>query len=149
MRAYTTTLHSLLENDTERFIVAKEGFEAKPYRCPAGKLTIGIGWNLDAGITERAALLVFRDQIKTITDALTVKFPWFGDLNEARRAALISMAFQMGLAGLYGFRQTLAYVEAGQYEAAAAGMLASKWARQTPRRARETAYMMRYGRFPE
>lgn len=145
----TTTLRNLLENDTERFIVAQEGYESKPYRCTAGKLTIGIGWNLDAGITERAALLVFRDQIKTITDALTVKFPWFGSLCEARRAALISMAFQMGLAGLYGFKQTLAYVEAGQYEAAAAGMLASKWARQTPRRARETAYMMRYGRFPE
>lgn len=145
----TTTLRSMLANDTERFIVAKEGYESTPYRCMSGKLTIGIGWNLDAGITERAALLVFRDQIKTITDALTVKFSWFGDLNEARRAALISMAFQMGLAGLYGFRQTLAYVEAGQYEAAAAGMLASKWARQTPKRARETAYMMRYGKFPE
>ena len=145
----TTTLRNLLENDTERFIVAKEGFEPKPYRCTAGKLTIGIGWNLDAGISERAALLVFRDQITAIDTALRCKFPWFGDLCEARRAALISMAFQMGLAGLYSFKQTLAYVEAGEYAAASAGMLTSKWATQTPKRARETAYMMRYGRFPE
>lgn len=145
----TEKLKSLLKNDTERFIAHEEGFRSKPYRCTAGKLTIGIGWNLDVGITEQAALLVFRCQLGEIENALLERFPWFKRLTEARKAALISMAFQMGLAGLYGFKNTLKYIEAGNYEQAARNMLQSKWARQTPARAERTAYMVRYGEFQE
>lgn len=145
----TENLKNLLANDTERFIAREEDFRSKPYRCKAGKLTIGIGWNLDAGISERLAALVFHEQVGEIEAALLAKFPWFKRLTEARRAALVSMAFQMGLQGLYGFKNTLRYIEAGDYENAARNMLQSKWARQTPARAERTAYMMRYGRFYE
>ena len=145
----TENLKNLLANDTERFIAREEDFRSMPYRCKAGKLTIGIGWNLDAGISERLAALVFHEQVGEIEAALLAKFPWFGRLTEARRAALVSMAFQMGLAGLYGFKNTLKFIEAGDYENAARNMLQSKWAQQTPARAERTAYMMRYGRFVE
>lgn len=134
----------------EKYIIAEEGYSQKPYRCTAGKLTIGYGFNLDdAGLSREESLMILRHRLHGIEDALEAKFPWFNFLIMARRAALIGMAYQMGLAGLYGFKQTLAYVEAGRYTEAAAGMLASKWARQTPARARRAAYMMRYGRFPE
>lgn len=134
----------------EKYIIAEEGYSEKPYRCPAGKLTIGYGFNLeDAGLSREESLLILRYRLDRIAAALEQKWPWFRDLSYPRKAALIGMAYQMGLAGLYGFKNTLAYVEAGQYEAAAAGMLASKWARQTPPRARRAAYMMRYGKFPE
>lgn len=134
----------------EQYIIREEGYSEKPYRCTAGKLTIGFGFNLeDAGLSREESLLILRYRLDRIAAALEQKWPWFRILNYARRAALIGMAYQMGLAGLYGFKQTIAYVEAAQYEAAAAGMLASKWARQTPPRARRAAYMMRYGRFPE
>lgn len=134
----------------EQYIIREEGYSEKPYRCPAGKLTIGFGFNLeDAGLSREESLLILRYRLDRISAALAAKWPWFRDLSYPRKAALIGMAYQMGLAGLYGFKQTIAYVEAAQYEAAAAGMLASKWARQTPPRARRAAYMMRYGRFPE
>lgn len=133
---------------TEAFIAAKEGYRSKPYRCTAGKLTIGYGWNLDAGITRAQALVIMRSQIDDIREALKAKFPWFTGLTEARQAVLISMGFQMGLAGLYGFANTLKFIGAGQYDRAAQNMLASKWARQTPARAREAAVMMQTGKFP-
>lgn len=132
---------------TEALIAREEGFRSRPYRCPAGKLTIGYGWNLDAGITRAQALVIMRSQIDNIREALNAKFPWFVGLSEARQAVLISMAFQMGLAGLYGFVNTLKFIGAGQYDRAAQNMLASKWARQTHARARRAAVMMRTGEF--
>ena len=133
---------------TEAYIQQEEGFRAKPYRCTSGKLTIGIGWNLDAGITWEEAVMIFRHRLDGIQTHLRVRLPWFPKLNEARQAALISMAFQMGIQGLLSFRRTLASIGSGDYEQASREMLDSKWARQTPARAQRTAYMMRYGKFP-
>jgi lysozyme len=55
------------------------------------------------------------------------------------------MSFQMGTAGLLGFQNTLQAIRSGNYEAAASGMMASAWARQTPARAQRMANLMRAG----
>ncbi|HCR0385276.1 TPA: glycoside hydrolase family protein [Enterobacter kobei] len=65
--------------------------------------------------------------------------------NEARRDILISMAYQMGVNGLAGFKNTLAMVAAGNYTGAANGMLSSAWEKQTPNRAKRHAEVMRTG----
>lgn len=65
--------------------------------------------------------------------------------NEARRDILISMAYQMGVNGLAGFKNTLAMVAAGNYSGAVNGMLSSAWAKQTPNRAKRHAEVMRTG----
>ena len=40
-------------------LIRHEGLRLKPYHCPAGKLTIGVGRNLeDKGITEKEAILL-------------------------------------------------------------------------------------------
>lgn len=134
----------------EQYIIAEEGFSSKPYRCTAGRLTIGFGFNLDdTGLSREECLLVLRHRLGKLESEIARKLPWYRDLNPARQAVLVGMAYQMGLAGMLGFKQSLAYAEAGRYTEAAAQMLGSRWARQTPARARRAAYMMRYGRFPE
>lgn len=65
--------------------------------------------------------------------------------NPARQDILISMAYQMGVDGLSLFKGTLASIAAGDFNAAANGMLDSLWARQTPSRARRHAEVMRTG----
>ncbi|ECX3247832.1 glycoside hydrolase family protein, partial [Salmonella enterica subsp. enterica serovar Kentucky] len=65
--------------------------------------------------------------------------------NPARRDILISMAYQMGVSGLAGFKNTLAMVAEGNYAGAANGMLSSLWAKQTPERAKRHAEVMRTG----
>ena len=135
-------------NATEAYIHDEEGYRAKPYRCTSGALTIGIGYNLDAGMPFDEAVLLMRHRIDKIRRALLERLEWFPKLNEARQAALLSMAYQMGLSGLLSFKRTLASIAAGDYEQASREMLDSKWARQTPERAQRTAYMMRYGKFP-
>lgn len=132
---------------TEAYIKQEEGYRRHMYKCPSGKWTIGIGLNLEAGLPEDEAEAILRLRLDKLKAQLGAELPWFSSLNEARQATLVSMAYQMGLRGLYGFRRMLAAIEGGDYETAGREMLDSTWARQTPARARRTAEMMRSGRF--
>lgn len=115
------------------------------YRCTAGALTIGYGHNLDAnpvpGISavsrlndDQAERLLVADLSRFATE-LDAALPWARALSPARYAVLLDMAFNLGIKGLLGFRNTLSLIECGQYAAAGAGMHNSKWARQVGRRA--------------
>jgi len=67
-------------------------------------------------------------------------------LDEVRKSVLLNMCFNLGIGGLLEFNNTLAYVAAGDWERAANGMLASKWAKQVGRRAIELSELMRKGK---
>lgn len=137
-------------DDTEKYIAAEEGYRQFPYRCTAGKLTIGYGFNLDdTGLSEAESAAILHMRIDELRTILAKRLPWFSALNEARQAALLSMAYQMGLAGLLKWQRTLGHLASGDYESAATEMVKSRWYTQTRDRARRTAYMVRYGRFPE
>lgn len=99
-----------------------------PYRCPAGKLTIGVGRNLDAkGISTLEAMMMLANDINATLDGLIEAFPWWERLDDARSRVLISMAFNLGIDGLRKFRRFLSALEAGDYERAAAEMRNSAW----------------------
>jgi lysozyme len=129
-----------------RELTRDEGLRLKPYRCTAGKLTIGCGRNLDdVGISlEEAAILLRNDVAKVIAD-LDREIPWWQGLDGGRQRVLANMAFNLGTRGLLGFKTTLAHVRAGRYLEAAQGMLASRWAKQVGPRAERLALMMRDG----
>jgi lysozyme len=129
-----------------RDLVRDEALRLKPYRCTAGKLTIGIGRNLDdVGITEEEARYLARNDIASVERNLDRELPWWRSLDGTRQRVLANMCFNLGVRGLLGFRNTLAFVQAGKYLEAAQGMLASKWARQVGARAERLAIMMRDG----
>lgn len=45
----------------EQMLIRHEGLKLKPYQCTAGKLTIGVGRNIeDMGITEDEAIYMLR-----------------------------------------------------------------------------------------
>ena len=136
-----------LKSSLEALIRAEEGCRLKPYRCSAGKLTIGIGRNLeDKGISESEAELMFANDLAEVKGQISAALPWASTLDEVRYAVLCSMAFQMGIYGLLGFKQTLAAVFREDWDEASRRMLKSKWAREdTPKRARRHAIMMRRG----
>ena len=126
-----------------------EGERLKPYRCTAGKLTIGIGRNLDdRGITREEAAMLLANDIAAEERELLRALPWVATLDEVRQRVLLDMSFNMGLVGLLGFKRTLATIQAGEYQAAATMMLDSKWAKQVGQRAERLSRMMATGMEP-
>lgn len=129
-------------------ITLHEGLRLKPYRCTAGKLTIGVGRNLDdRGITREEAMFLLHNDLKEcIKDAeLILGSEVWENLTEVRRRVVVDMRFNLGPAGLRSFKNTLQAVREGRYEDAAKGMLNSKWASQVGRRATRLAQMMKAG----
>lgn len=121
-----------------------EGLRCKPYRCTAGKLTIGYGRNIeDNGITEAEASFLLENDIKNSEAECRRAFPWFQKLDEIRRGVIIELCFNMGLKRLLGFKKMLAACECGNYNSAANEMLNSLWARQVGKRAKTLADLMK------
>lgn len=140
-----------------------EGFRKRVYKCTAGRNTIAFGYNLDAnplklprariaemltqGVTEQEAEGLLMQCVEQVTEQLTQRLTWFERLNEARRAVLINMAFNLGIAGLMQFKGTLHAISVFDFEMASRGMLASRWASQVHSRANELALQMKTGEF--
>lgn len=136
----------LLERIKEQ-LVRHEGLRLKPYRCTAGKLTIGIGRNLeDCGISQAEAYVLLENDIQNCEKQLLDEIPEiYNTLDEVRKSVLLNMCFNLGIGGLLGFNNTLSFIVAGDWERAANGMLASKWAKQVGMRAIELSEIMRKG----
>lgn len=126
-----------------------EGVRQYPYRDTVGKLTVGVGFNLDdVGLLPEEIDFILSNRLNLVRTKLSALLPWFDDLDEVRQAVLIDMAYNLGEAGLLRFKQTLASVKDGDYVTAAEQMLDSKWADQVGRRADRLSDMMRYGQWP-
>ena len=126
-------------------LILHEGLRLKPYRCTAGKLTIGVGRNLeDKGISHDEAMMLLRNDIAEVTAQLE-RFDWFRALGPVRRKVLIDMCFNLGMAGLLGFQKMIEALKRADYEAAADEMVYSRWYRQVGERGRRLERMMRTG----
>lgn len=121
-----------------------EGFSGKLYRCTTGAQTIGYGFNVDAGMSERAAASLLEHQVTELYADLA-RFEFFDELDEVRQSVIVQMAFQMGSSGLLKFRMMLEAIKQKDYAKASIEMLNSKWANQTPMRAKKMAAMMKAG----
>lgn len=122
-----------------------EGLRLKPYRCTAGKLTIGYGRNLDdVGINEAEADMLLANDIAKV-EREAERFHWYAGLNDARKAVVLNMLFNLGASSFKGFVNTIKAISAGDYDDAANRMLASKWAEQVGARAARLAQIMRTG----
>lgn len=123
-----------------RVIKFEEGFRAKPYYCSEGYPTIG--WGRVVGkkgdklpdiLTDTVAEEVFlQERIHRIHEQIP---DILEPLNDDRRAILISMAYQLGVAGLRKFKKFLQALSRHDWAEAEVQMMDSLWAKQTPNRA--------------
>lgn len=127
----------------------EEGVRASAYQDSLGYWTIGVGRLIDArkggGLSDDEIEYLLANDVRKKTAEVRAALPWFDSLNEPRQAVLVGMAFQMGTAGLLGFKQTLGAVRDEKYANAAGLMLQSSWAKQTPGRANRLARQMETG----
>lgn len=125
-----------------------EGLRLTAYRDTVGVWTVGYGHaHVPPGTiwTRQKAEQVLRDDALKHGRELEAKAPWIANLDPVRRRVLWNMAFNLGVNGLLGFKNTLAMIQRGEYAKAAQGMLNSKWARQVGQRAQRLANQMRDG----
>jgi lysozyme len=126
-----------------------EGEKLHAYADHLGFLTIGVGRLIDqrrgGGISREESAYLLNNDIQRVDQELRDKLPWIAGLDEIRRCALINMGFQLGTAGLLDFKRTLAAIRDGHYEEAETLAMQSKWAQQTPARARRIARQIATG----
>ncbi|KVC46285.1 hypothetical protein WI72_32110 [Burkholderia ubonensis] len=79
---------------------------------------------------------------------LDLHLSWWRQLDEVRQRVIANMAFNMGVATLLAFKNTLAAVQRGAYDIAAAGMKASRWYSQVGQRAVRLRSAMETGVMP-
>lgn len=130
--------------DYKTTLIADEGLQLKPYNDTLGKLTIGVGRNLDdRGLSKAEVMLLLENDIKDAVGGAYRLVPSFNRLSDNRKIVLMSMVFQIGENGVSQFRNMLAAIEIEDFDIAAAEMLDSLWARQTPNRALRLSNMMK------
>jgi len=141
------------EMDLELFksqLVEDEGHKSKAYEDTEGHLTIGVGHKvldtdgLTAGseVTEDTIDRMLNDDAsQAVHNAMSLVDDWEG-LPSNAKYALSNMTFQLGKTGVSKFSKTLALINKGDFKGAAVEMLDSKWAKQTPSRAKKMSGLM-------
>lgn len=135
--------------DLESQLRLDEGENLYAYPDHLGYITIGVGILIDkrkgGGLKKEESEFILKNRISLIVKEINKKLPWVSKLHFIRAAVLYNMAFQLGVNGLLGFKDTLKLIEVGDYEAASKEMLNSLWASksQTPERAKRLSEQMR------
>lgn len=129
----------------------EEGVRKAAYQDHLGWWTIGVGRLIDArkggGLSDDEIDYLLANDIAKVQRQMAGWPAWEKvKADPVRATALISMCFQLGSQGLAGFKNTLAMIAAGRWADAAKNMLQSKWAQQTPARARRIAAMIETGK---
>jgi lysozyme len=94
-----------ISDEGAKFITSFEGFRASPYKCTAGKLTVGYGHRIDADeqelfaagpITKDMALIIFRNDVFEFECQVVACFN-MKYITQRRFDALVSFVFNAGI----------------------------------------------------
>ena len=129
----------------EEIIKGYEGFRSKPYKCTAGKLTIGYGRNLDdVGISKREAGIMLESDIRfaeiELDSIIDCK-----NIDGNRYHALVDLLFNMGKPTFLTFKKMIQAIKDEDWEKASDELLESRYANQVGVRATENAERLRGG----
>lgn len=107
-----------------------------------GKVSVGIGRNLeDVGLRQDEIHYMLNNDLNEVEDQAK-KFYWYWALSDNRKIVILSMIFNLGLAGFEKFKKTIHYIEDEQWSDAANEMMDSEWAKQVGVRAYRLSQMM-------
>ena len=122
--------------------------------------TIGYGRNLRANplspeeqlevfkhieMREAGARYLLEQDIKNTWIALLRAVPWVGPLSDNRKRGIINMAFQLGITGFLGFKNSIKEMKEGNWEKAGERMRQSLWYTQTSNRAERVINLIEKG----
>ena len=115
-----------------------EGFRSKVYDDSLGIPTIGYGFAIkDLELEEDICDMILERKLSILKERIEKKFQWYRYMPQEIKDVVVEMCYQLGVYGFSRFKKTKAYIQNKQWEAASVEMLDSRWAEQTPGRARE------------
>jgi lysozyme len=123
------------ENNLKEMIKSNEGCRLTAYADSRGNLTIGYGHLLKFGssIPQTAADAIFEaDFEKVCTEYNSLKL----ELDPGRRAVIIDMIFNMGIANVRKFNMMIKHLHDKNWIQAAYELMNSEYAKQVPERAK-------------
>lgn len=137
----------------------EEGFRARPYRDTVSVRTVGYGRNLTAHpipgrnwttnpCSEAEAEGWLREELQSVISGLKKRKPVIDEIDMVRAAALLNMGYQLGVGGVLEFTQMWDAVEDRAWVRTAKAAKDSRWARQTPNRAKRVCYALETGEWP-
>ena len=133
---------SLIEN-----IKLSEGFRSKVYKCTEGYDTIGYGFAIkDLVLSEDICDMILERKVAELKIRVHNKFPFIITLPESVQDVMIECCYQLGVSGFSKFKKTLAYLEDHDFKNAGIEMLDSRWAKQTPNRAKKLSDIVKYAK---
>jgi lysozyme len=121
-----------------------EGYRNKVYLDSLGKRTVGVGhlcvedfWEDNKEYEEKFLLTILEHDLETAIKASERLLKDCPILDSLAREIIIEMVFQLGETGVSKFKNMLKALKEGpDYQTAASEMLDSRWAKQTPNRAK-------------
>ena len=131
-------------NDLLKRIKEHEGFRSKVYQCTEGYDTIGYGFAIkDLELDEDIAEEILLRKVMNLISRVRKRFDWLDSVPPAVQGVLVEMSYQMGLSGVCKFKKALHAMQMCQWELGAKELLDSRWAKQTPNRAKELSEIIR------
>lgn len=126
----------------------EEGYRQHMYQCSEHVWTIGIGRVIEPrglGISETEAEFLLKNDIDRSIKECQKSFSFFNELSPNRQRAMVELCFQLGLTTLLKFKRMIAALESEAFDQAAIELLDSRFAKQTPGRAKRMAQLIEAG----
>lgn len=135
------------KNTLKQLLIVHEGVRLYPYYCTAGKLTIGVGRNLqDRGLRQDEVEFLLENDIEEVL-ANCMTLPYWKQLDAIRQCIIADMIFNLGLRRFLGFRKLNQALQQGDYIRAAHEMRNSRWYSQVGGRGVRLVNAMISGQF--
>lgn len=116
------------------------------------KLSDGMPWTMGFGFTQGVtpdskidrirAERMLEEKVLQMDADLGKVLSWYPQASFVTKTVLINMGFNLGMAGLLKFKNTLAYIKAGNFKQAGVNMRKSLWYQQVTKRAERLAVRM-------
>lgn len=131
----------------KEYVEENEGRRHFPYKDTEGKLTIGVGFNLDdVGLFDEEIDFILENRLKLNEESLKYHWSGFEVAPPTVKLALQDLYFNLGWPRLRGFKKMWAAIKVSNWDEAAKELLDSKYAKQVGKRAKRNSELILKGK---
>ena len=133
-----------LSDELKEAVKLSEGYRARVYKDTLGIDTIGYGFAIkDLELDKDICDMILDKKLNKLIKDVDNKFSFMDDIAVEAQDVVYEMCYQLGINGFSKFKKTIAYLRDENYKMAAIEMLDSRWAKQTPNRAKRLSNIIK------